>query len=196
MGKIFYIIGKSSTGKDTIFKKLQKEKQLKLKTIVLYTTRPIREGERDGGAYRFIDEARMAEIEKEGRVIEKRSYHTVYGIWYYLTVADEQIDLSCQDYMMIGTIESYQKTKEYFGEEYLVPIYIEVEDGIRLSRALKRERAQKTPKYKEMCRRFLADSEDFSEERIAQAGITRRFMNLNFQTCLKEIIAYIKECKE
>lgn len=196
MGKIFYIIGKSSTGKDTIFKKLQREKQLNLKTIVLYTTRPIREGERNGEAYWFIDEARLAEIEKEGRVIEKRSYHTVYGIWHYLTVDDGQIDLSGQDYMMIGTIESYQKTKEYFGEEYLAPIYIEVDDGIRLSRALKRERSQKIPKYEEMCRRFLADAEDFSEEHIAQAGITRRFMNLNFQACLREIIEYIKKCKE
>lgn len=196
MGKIFYIIGKSSTGKDTIFKKLQREKQLNLKTIVLYTTRPIREGERNGEAYWFIDEARLAEIEKEGRVIEKRSYHTVYGIWQYLTVDDGQIDLSGQDYMMIGTIESYQKTKEYFGEEYLAPIYIEVDDGIRLSRALKRERSQKTPKYEEMCRRFLADAEDFSEEHIAQAGITRRFRNLNFQACLREIIEYIKKCKE
>ena len=77
----------------------------------------------------------------------------------------------------------------------MVPIYIEVEDGIRLSRALNRERRQKLPKYTEMCRRFLADTEDFSEKRIAQAGITRRFRNLDFKKCFREIVDYICERK-
>lgn len=195
MGKIFYIIGKSSTGKDTVFKRLQKEKSLGLNTIVSYTTRPIRAGERDGETYHFIDEKILARLEREGRVIEKRSYETVYGPWYYLTVSDEQIDLEHQNYIMIGTIESYVKTRDFFGKKYLVPIYIEVEDGIRLSRALNRERRQKSPKYTEMCRRFLADTEDFSEERIAQAGITKKFQNLDFKKCLKEIKDYICERK-
>jgi len=53
MGKIFYLMGKSSSGKDTIFKELQGE----VATIVPYTTRPIREGERDGVEYHFTDEA-------------------------------------------------------------------------------------------------------------------------------------------
>lgn len=57
---------------------------------------------------------------------------------------------------MIGTLESYYGMREYFGEEQLIPIYIEVEDGLRLERALCRERQQKEPKYAEMCRRFLA----------------------------------------
>ena len=193
MGKIFYIMGKSSTGKDTVFKQLRKEKSLGLKTIVSYTTRPIREGEKDGEAYHFIDEEILAQLEQKGRIIEKRSYDTVHGTWYYATVLDDQIDLKNQNYIMIGTIESYVKTRDYFGQEYLIPVYIEVEDGIRLSRALNRERGQKSPKYTEMCRRFLADTEDFSEERIAHAGITKRFQNVNFKKCLKEIIDYIKE---
>ena len=193
MGKIFYIMGKSSTGKDTVFKQLRKEKTLELKTIVSYTTRPIRAGEKDGEAYHFIDEETLAQLEQDGRIIEKRSYDTVHGTWYYATVLDEQIDLKHQNYIMIGTIESYVKTRDYFGQEYLIPVYIEVEDGIRLSRALNRERGQKSPKYTEMCRRFLADTEDFSEERIAQAGIKKRFQNFKFKKCLEEIIDYIKE---
>ncbi len=88
-----------------------------------------------------------------------------------------QIDLEKQDYLGIGTLESYVKLKDYFGEQALVPLYVEVDDGLRLSRALERERGQKEPKYAEMCRRFLADCEDFSEENIAKAGIVRRFSN-------------------
>lgn len=193
MGKIFYIMGKSSTGKDTVFKQLRKDKTLRLKTIVSYTTRPIRAGEKDGEAYHFINEETLTRLEQEGRIIEKRSYDTVHGTWKYATVLDDQIDLVHQNYIMIGTIDSYVKTRDYFGKENIIPVYIEVEDGVRLSRALHRERGQKSPKYTEMCRRFLADTEDFSEERIAQAGITKRFQNLNFKKCLKEIIDFIKE---
>lgn len=59
----------------------------------------------------------------------------------------------------------------------MVPLYVEVDDRLRLSRALERERKQTEPKYAEMCRRFLADCEDFTEEKIAEAGIVRRFSN-------------------
>lgn len=51
--------------------------------------------------------------------------------------------------------------KEYYGEETVCPIYIQVEDGERLQRALIREKQQENPRYAEMCRRFLADQEDF-----------------------------------
>lgn len=67
---------------------------------------------------------------------------------------DKQTDVEHRDYLMIGTVESYRKLKEYYGEAYLVPIYIEVDDGVRLQRALERERSQAEPKYAEMCRRF------------------------------------------
>ena len=90
--------------------------------------------------------------------------------------------------MGIGTLESYVKMREYYGKENVCPVYIEVEDGERLARALKRERGQEIPRYEEMCRRFLADSEDFSEENIAKAGITRRFSNNGeLEDCISEV---------
>ena len=82
--------------------------------------------------------------------------------------------------------------KAYFGEEAMVPLYIEVEDGERLSRALAREKTQKNPRYAELCRRFLADSEDFSEEKLADAGITCRYANVNLEECMAEIEIKIK----
>ena len=90
---------------------------------------------------------------------------------------DGQIDLDAHDYLVIGTLVSYRALREYFGEEKLLPVYIEVEDGLRLARAVERERRQAEPKYSELCRRFLADEEDFSEENLKKAGITRRFEN-------------------
>ena len=55
---------------------------------------------------------------------------------------------------MIGTLESYEKIKEYYGEDNVYPIYIEVDDETRIERALKREKKQPEPKFQEMCRRF------------------------------------------
>ena len=82
--------------------------------------------------------------------------------------------------------------KKYFGEEQVVPLYIEVEDGLRLERALSRERMQDEPDYAELCRRFLADREDFSEEKLEEAGITKRYENLDIDVCCQEIVRTIK----
>ena len=191
MGKIFYIMGKSASGKDTIYKELM-EKMPKFHSIVPYTTRPMREGEKDGVEYFFVDQERFDEMMDEEKIIEFRSYNTKCGIWTYFTADDGQVDLENADYLGIGTLESYVKMREYYGEEALCPIYIEVEDGERLARALNRERSQKTPRYEEMCRRFLADQEDFSEEKIAAAGIKKRFQNIDLEKCVEEIAQYIK----
>lgn len=164
MGKIVYLMGKSSSGKDTIFKELMKEGTMDLRTIVPYTTRPIRAGEENGVEYFFTDEAGFQALKDQGKVIEDRAYDTVYGIWRYFTVDDGQIDLAEQNYLMIGTLEAYTKMIAYFGEEAILPVYIELDDGVRLQRALDRELRQEKPKYEEMCRRFLADSADFRKK--------------------------------
>lgn len=192
MGKIVYLMGKSSTGKDTIFKELLKEGTVALKTIVPYTTRPIRVGEHDGVEYFFTDEEGFQKLLADGKMIEERAYQTVHGLWRYFTVDDGQIQLDEKSYIMIGTLESYQNMKKYFGEGKLLPVMIELDDGVRLQRALDREKKQQNPKYEEMCRRFLADSADFSEEKIREAGITRRFYNDDLERCLREIEEYIK----
>ena len=192
MGKIYYMMGKSSSGKDTLFKEVKKALPW-LQTITLYTTRPIREGERDGIEYFFVSEDTLNAYEKQGKVIEQRAYDTVHGIWKYATVDDGQINLGTSDYLVIGTLQSYEQMQKFYGPDKLVPIYIEVEDGERLARALAREREQEVPKYAELCRRFLADQEDFSEEKIAAAGITRKFQNVDLEECVEEITEYIRQ---
>ena len=194
MGNIYYMMGKSSSGKDTLFKEVQRELP-ELKTITLYTTRPIREGERDGVEYFFVSEETLNSYEKLGKVIELRAYNTVHGIWKYATIDDGQVDLDRENYLVIGTLESYDKMRQYYGKDKLVPIYIEVEDGERLFRALERERKQEVPKYAELCRRFLADTEDFKEDNLIRLGIKKRFVNENKKHCLEEIIGEIRNGK-
>lgn len=193
MGKIVCLMGKSSTGKDTIFKELLEDGTIGCETIVPYTTRPIRGGEENGVEYFFTDEENFQRLKASGKVIEDRAYDTVYGLWRYFTVDDGQIQLEQKSYLVIGTLEALHKLCEYFGKSNVLPVLVEVDDGVRLQRALERERRQPQPKYEEMCRRFLADSKDFSEENIAAAGDVARFRNDNLKECIEQIRAYIRD---
>lgn len=186
MGKIYYVMGKSATGKDTIYSKLYEE-STKIKKIVLYTTRPPREGEENGIDYNFVTKEKLEEFKRSNTLIEMRTYKTMYGDWSYATVDDGQIKLESRNYLIIGTLESYKKIAEYFGSNKVVPIYLTVDDRIRLQRALNRENMQENPRYDEMCRRYLADEEDFSEEKLKKAGITKFYVNENLRECLDEI---------
>ena len=187
MAKIFIIMGKSSSGKDTLYKKLIEDDDLNLKNVVMYTTRPIRSNEIDGVSYHFTDEDKLTGFINENKLVELREYNTVHGVWKYITVDDGQIVLDTNNYLVIGTLEVFNKYKLYYGKDVCVPIYIEVEDGLRLARALERERMQRLPKYAELCRRFLADNKDFSEENIEAAGIEKRYINTDIEECFEEI---------
>lgn len=193
MGKIICFMGKSSTGKDTIFRKLIEDGEPKLYTLVPYTTRPIRDGEQNGVEYFFTDEEGYRKLSEAGKIIEERTYDTYYGLWRYFTVDDGNIDLEHKSYAVIGTLEAYNKLCDFFGREKIVPVLVEVDDGVRLQRALDREKMQEQPKYEEMCRRYLADGQDFDEGKIQEAGIKRRFYNDELELCLKEIREYIRD---
>ena len=169
MGKIFCVMGKSASGKDTIYNKILQDDSLMLSRIIPYTTRPIRDGETQDKDYHFCNEEDVKRLSAQGRIIELREYNTVYGVWKYFTVNDDDIDLRCKSYLTVGTLESYTKIRDYFGSDKVLPIYVE------------------------MCRRFLADASDFSEDKLREAGITHRFVNDDMDTVLAEISAYIRQ---
>ena len=187
------MLGKSCSGKDTIFKKLKEDRELNLNTVTGYTTRPMREGEINGVEYFFVNNEELEALKNQGKVIECRDYNTVYGVWSYFTVDDGQINLEKGNYLYIGTLESYEQMVRYYGKEVVVPIYVEVETGERLTRAVNRERQQENPKYTELCRRFLADEEDFCEENIKKAGIKKRYENNSLERCIEEIVEDIRD---
>ena len=185
MGKLFCLMGKSASGKDTFYSRLSADNDLGLKNTIIYTTRPKRSHEEDGREYYFVGDDTYNDLLKAGRIIESRTYQTVFGPWHYFTADDGQIDLSEGSYIVIGTLESYIKLKDHFGDEAVVPLLINVE-------ALIRERAQDEPRYAEMCRRFLADAEDFSDENIHKAGITKIFDNINEDECYEKLVREIQ----
>ena len=166
MGKIFCLMGKSSSGKDTIYRELFKRQDISLKKIIPYTTRPIREGEEEGREYHFCNEDQVTQLQNANKIVELRAYDTVYGVWKYFTVDDGQVDLADNSYLLIGTLETYVKIRQYYGAAQVVPVYIEVEDGERLLRAIAREK---------------------------EAGVSVRFENEMLENTIDKVAAYIRQ---
>ncbi len=193
MHRIICLMGKSCTGKDTIYKNLLKDDSLNLKILVPYTTRPRRINEKEGIEYNFVTEEEYLRLRDEGLILEERAYETMHGLWRYFTVRDAGIMESDDDYLYIGTLEAYVSLREALGSDKVLPIYMEVSDSVRIDRAVHREHKQADPRFAEMCRRFLADNEDFSDDKLAGAGVTVRFNNEDLNDCLSRIKDYVRQ---
>ncbi|MDD6102667.1 MAG: guanylate kinase [Clostridiales bacterium] len=191
MGKIFLVMGKSATGKDHIYREVLRKLGNSIKPVVGYTTRPMREGETHGVEYRFVTTDEMKAMTDRGIVIESRCYNTVMGPWHYFTCDDGQINPQKHNSILIVTPSAYEKLLAYFGGEYVRAVYIESPDADRILRSVKREQKQEYPNIKEVCRRYLADEEDFAEDYLNSLGITKRFINIDFDRCVEEVVEYI-----
>ena len=69
------IIGPSAVGKDTMINKLQKKYQDKIYKLPLYTTRPIREKEKEGIDYYFVTHEEFDKMEKERKLFGIQKYN-------------------------------------------------------------------------------------------------------------------------
>ena len=186
MGKMIYLMGKSASGKDTVYGELLRRFP-GFRRLIPYTTRPRRAKEQEGEEYHFTTPEALSELERQGKLVEKRVYDTVLGPWTYATVDDGTMAEEGTVCLGIGTLESYLRLRDYYGADRVLPVYIETDDGELLRRAMKREMKQEAPNYAELCRRFLADREDFSEEKLSAAGITKRYRNDDLSDCLADI---------
>ena len=201
MSNLIYIMGKSSSGKDTVYQKI-KEK-INTNVYVLYTTRPKRDGEEDGKEYNFISRNEFNKLKEEGKVIEARHYGVVNeegenDIWTYATIDDEQWNKE-GDFLTIGTLESYSSIKEYLENHpernlKLLPVYIYIDEEERIKRATIREEQKQKPNFDEMKRRIKADNYDFSDKKRKEVGINENnsFENNDLEFCVSQILNYIK----
>lgn len=199
MGKIHMLIGKSSSGKDTIknllIKKFTPEewKKFHLSEVTMYTTRPIRTGEENGKSYWFVDDNFLSSAKENDKIAEIRSYETMHGVWNYFTYADS-IHLNQNNYIYLNTLEAYHNLVSFYQQDQIIPYYIYVkDDGERLQRALNRERQQQNPKYTELCRRYLADEIDFSIDKLNSIPNLKWYENDNLAECTNQIYRDMKK---
>ncbi|SFA84699.1 guanylate kinase [Acetitomaculum ruminis DSM 5522] len=188
MNKIFCIIGKSSSGKDSVMNELIKDEELSgIKSVITCTTRPKRKNETQGKEYYFLTEEEYQKLKNENKIIEERNYNTVQGLWRYFLADTNQFDFEKNSYIIVETLEGFMALKKAFGVDKIYGIYIFVEDDIRLLRAIEREKKQENPDYKELCRRFLADCEDFSKEKLKEAKINVKIENISLQDTVNAV---------
>ena len=146
--KIFAIQGFTSSGKDTIAKRISKE--LNIPILVSHTTRPPRNGEINGVSYHFVND----NFFDENEFLEERLYNTEYGVWKY---GLHQSELEDKPYsLFIVDRQGYEELQEKLGEDKLISIFIEVsEEDLRERHALRGD----CPK--EFERRFEDDKKRF-----------------------------------
>ncbi|MCL2030732.1 MAG: guanylate kinase [Oscillospiraceae bacterium] len=191
MYRIFCLAGKSGTGKDTLSEALLRAPELKLARLVLHTTRPRRPNETDGESYHFLSPGALEALIAERGLVERRDYHTALGLWSYCTLPDGGPVTSHR--LAVTPLPALAAYRAHFGAESVVPLYIEVPDGQRLLRAAEREALSGQPCYAEVCRRYLADEEDFSAEKLSACGIGRVFVNGALDVCVNELTEYIAQ---
>ena len=145
------LIGKSCAGKDLIEKYLVEND---METVVTYTTRPPRPGEKDGITYHFISKEDFLRRKQEGFFAETTSYHVATGeIWYYGSAVEDLKD----NKVIIVNPEGLKQLKNI---ESLNPVsfYITVSEETIWDRLKHRG-----DNIDEAVRRLNADREDFSD---------------------------------
>lgn len=147
---IIAIIGKSASGKDSIIKEIAKQCSQDVALIQQTTTRPRRENENEN-AYHFIS---IKEFQSNKDIIAT----TQFREWLYGTDLKDLIT----DKWNIGvfTPSSIKQLQNHERIANLLIFYIQADDRIRLERSLARE---PQGDVLEMCRRMLADNEDFKD---------------------------------
>ena len=148
--KILAIYGMSAAGKDTFLNHLSNN--FDVNKILLTTSRPPREKEIDGVNYLF---KKKKDILRDDNFLWPIDYNS----WIY-AIAKESIK---NDKINVGIFNLYwmKKLFEDNDEHFdLMAIEISASDKDRLMRSLRRE---KNPDCDEICRRFLADKQDFND---------------------------------
>ena len=150
--KVIALFGKSASGKDTLQKMLVKNYP-NTKGIVSCTTRPPREGEKDGVDYNFLSVEEFTKKVLDGTMLEATSFRD----WFYGTPL-ESLDPSVINVGVFNIAGLEAILEDTRLDVY--PVYVWADGKTRLLRSLWRE---SRPNCEEICRRYLADEKDFSE---------------------------------
>ena len=144
MRNIYFIAGKSGTGKDTIAQLVSE--RLSIPIIPIHTTREMRVSDRNTF---YCTESEIFKLPAS----ETRGYQHVDAFVYYATSRCDVQDDS--DYISVGPSEMYVNFCSLFRDRRIVPIVLEVPRSVRLSRTVHRNNSE------EQKRRVVYDDKEW-----------------------------------
>lgn len=154
MQKIFAFCGKMGAGKDTLV--ALTSETLNIQVATSFTTRPKREGEKEGREYFFISKEDFLNKRETGEIAEYTSYNVATGDTWYYGLTKEELEKS-QPIITIVNPDGLKQLEKIYGDR-VISIIIDCSDIERLKRAINREKNVNTL---EICRRMCQDDKDF-----------------------------------
>ena len=183
MYKIIALIGEAGTGKDTLMKEFLKQHDFH--EIISCTTRPPREGEKNGVNYFYYSEKDFLEKVNKNEMLE----YTSFRDWLYGTSYDSVI----KDKINIGVFnpDGYDCLIQTTDKDIrLIGFYIKASDKTRMLRQLNRET---NPNVSEIVRRYSADEEDFIDVEYMPGILSIDNDNRDIQDVVSEIEHNIRD---
>lgn len=148
MKKVFLVLGKSGSGKDTLLNNILESGELDLKRVIRETSRPRRTYEQDGLQYHFKTEKVMRE--RMGEYLEWDCFND----WFYATHPEALKDGN--NFIMTGSPSTLMMLKRFSSEIELNAIFLNVSEDVQFKRLSKRGDSDR-----EVNRRIEADNRDF-----------------------------------
>lgn len=182
--KIIAIMGKAGSGKDTILQQVL-TKNYNLNEIISCTTRPKREGEKEGVNYYYLTPEQFGDKVLHNEMLEA----TCFNDWFYGTsyeaLRTDTINIGVFNPAGIEALMSHPDVE-------VTVFYIYASDKIRLLRQLNREN---DPNVNEIIRRFKADEKDFSDLNFEYQIIENNYHN-NLTFAVNTILSTIKSLQD
>lgn len=158
--KLFLLVGKSASGKDTLMNMLLSDFK-EMKPLVSHTTRPMRTGEKDGETYHFVDDLTFEEMLNNDEFLETTSYtiESENKIYRYGLSKKEVMDTP---YAMtiVNPYGLNNLLTNKFIKDNIVSILITRNDKDRILAYMNRD---ENVNIKEMIDRYKRDEEDFED---------------------------------
>ena len=192
---IFVIIAKSACGKDVLYHRLMKTNLFK--KIILYYTREMRPGEKNGETYFFLNDDEMGELLKSDKIIASEVYPVANSNGVTIALVDDEQFNGEGNFLAVMSWKFFKKMLTYFSKREdvnIIPIYIDVSYKERMIRYMKREKEKANPNFEEVCRRFIVDEEDFPQNEI-EAIIPKenKFENYDLEEFFQKVLAFVKD---
>ena len=178
------ITGKTSSGKDTVVNELISK--YGFRKCVTYTTRPMRDGEKQDITYHFITEDDFKQKIREDFFAEYKSYDTEFGIWYY-GVALEDVENADDKTVIILTPDGYRDViKKVKNKPKSIYIYAN-------NSTIKERLINRSDNPKEAQRRLEHDNIDFKDVETEVDKIVYNNKGSNINDVVNKILKYLEE---